>query len=120
MIIPASWRNLAGTLPVQLAHLAEHLEQLDHLPCSGILKSVALARQAEANAIRITPAMQKVMNAITAHPDGVTRYDLEAILKQRYSTFKSAIHALMKAKRVTSTPQGGRRPAIYTPANCNA
>ena len=117
MIIPASWHNLACTLPVQLAHLTDHLEKLDHLPCSGILKSVALARQAEANAIRITPAMQKVLTAITAHPDGVTRYDLEAILKQRYSAFRSNVHKLMKAKRVKSTPQGGRRPAIYSPAN---
>lgn len=120
MIIPASWHNLAGTMQVQLSNLADHLEKLDHLPCSGILKSVSLARQAEANAIRITPAMEKVLNAITAHPAGVTRYELEAILKQRHSTFKSAIHELMKARRVTSTPQGGRRPAIYTPANCNA
>lgn len=117
MIIPASWHNLAGTLPVQLAHLAEHLEQLDHLPCSGILKSVALARQAEADAIRITPAMQKVLTAITANPNGVTRYDLEAILKQQHSAFRTHVHELIKANRVKSTPQGGRRAAIYSPAN---
>ena len=77
MITPLAWNNLAGTLRDQLAHLAQHVEKLEHLPCSGILKTVAAQQQQKAAGIHITPGMQRVLDVIPPHPHGVTRYDLE-------------------------------------------
>ena len=113
MITPLSWKNLAGTLRDQLAHLAQHLDKIEHLPCSGILKTAAAQQQQKAAGIHITPGMQRVLDVIPPHPHGVTRYDLETLLKMRYTQFKSHVHELVKAKRVISTPQGGRKLALY-------
>ena len=66
MITPLAWNNLAGTLRDQLAHLAQHVEKLEYLPCSGILKTAAAQQQQKAAGIHITAGMQRPQGA---HPD---------------------------------------------------
>lgn len=99
-MIPDAYRNLAGTLPDQIAHLAIAVAEA---------RAVYAAKLDRAT----TPSVRRVLEAIPFGPARITRIEIEDATGLPTGTVKEAIAQLRRKEFIAGTARVGNSLSLY-------